>query len=112
MTTTSSPSVQAVPETIPAHTVTTDTAKVKVETSEFHYDAGVEVTVSTYSSEQGLGTALSEQHRTFASISLNLTPDECDELAAMLCAHAFDRRRVKDAKDAAWAARFPQAVQA
>ena len=99
-TTSSTASVGTVPETIPAHTVKTDTATVEVSTSDYYFDAGVLLRVGVHvHGDRDVKRINRDEHRTHVGFTFNLTPDECDELAAMLVAHAFDRRRVVQAQD-------------
>lgn len=99
-------SVAAVPELLADHRIKTATATVEVSTSVYFYDAGVSIRVGAHIGSPGPLQA--DDHRTYVGLTFNLTPDECDELAAYLVAHAFDRRRVQEAKDAAFEARMKE----
>jgi hypothetical protein len=82
---------------IPAHEVTTPAATVEVKTNPFTFDAGVEVSVRVHTFEQRPDNPAEwgedTSHTSHVGFMFNLTPDEADTLAAMLVAHAFDRRR-------------------
>lgn len=85
-----------------AHTIETPTASLAVDSSTYNFDAGVKVRVHTYHVQPHAEGDLfppEDQHTAYAGITFTLTPDECDELAAALVAHAYKRRALLAARE-------------
>lgn len=77
-------------------TVTRKPFGIEVGTQDRYWQPGVSLRINLYRGPRDL---LSCESSAFMGAHLDLTPDDADELAAALIAHAFDFRRLMDGNE-------------